>query len=177
VWVLCHASALVGVKEDIVDVERSGYERFSISVCNLFGARGALNATDCEKAFIKRTNLNVDFDLVVLKGNKRKSKSRVATKPELERNVKSSFRESVAGCTDSLRNISSTTGSCDFSETRVCKVSKLSGLSNHFVVTSFLFTGKSKLIPDVHPVTILTVNSLTTNLNFNHRDHLLTGAI
>jgi hypothetical protein len=179
VWVLCHASALISVKEDIVDVEGSSYERFSVSVGDFLGATsfGGFNATDCEKALIKRTDLDIDFNLVVLEGNKRKSKSRVATEPELKRNVKSSFRESSARGTDSLGDISSTASGGNISESRVCKVSKLGSLANHFVVTRFLFTCKSKLVPDVHPVTILTINSLTTNLNLNHRDHLFPRAI
>tara|TARA_B100000900_G_scaffold15556_1_gene12332 strand:- start:358 stop:609 length:252 start_codon:yes stop_codon:yes gene_type:complete len=35
VWVLCHTSALIGIKEHIVDVERSGNKGLSVSVSDL----------------------------------------------------------------------------------------------------------------------------------------------
>ena len=39
------------------------------------------------------------------------------------------------------------------------------------------FIGEGKLVPDVHPITILTVNTLTTNLNLNLGNQLLTDEI
>jgi len=69
------------------------------------------------------------------------------------------------------------TGSVNISEGRINNVSKLSGVTNHLVVSTLLVSGKSELVPDVHPVAILTVDALTTDLNLNLRDELLTGAV
>jgi hypothetical protein len=140
VWVLCHASALISVKEDIVDVEGSSYERFSVSVGDFLGATsfGGFNATDCEKALIKRTDLDIDFNLVVLEGNKRKSKSRVATEPELKRNIKCSLRKVFAWSTHSIWGTFVFTSSLNIGEKRIRKVCKLSSITNHLGVTFFL---------------------------------------
>jgi hypothetical protein len=178
VGVLCHASALVGVKEDVIDVERSGYERLGVRVSGLLGARArVIEALDGEKALIKRTELDVNLDLVVLEGNKRKSKSGVAAEPELKRDVKCGLRKSLARGADCLRDSGGTASSCYISKSGVGKVGKLGCLTDHLVVSGLLLTGECKLVPDVHPVTILTVDALTTNLNLNHRDHLLSRAV
>jgi hypothetical protein len=50
-------------------------------------------------------------------------------------------------------------------------------VANHLVVTSLLLRREGKLIPDVHPVTILAVNSLASNLNLNEGNELLTGVV
>jgi hypothetical protein len=176
--ILGHASALIGIKENVIDVKRSGDERFCVSIGNLLtsSSRG-MHFMDSEKTFVKRADLDVNFDLVVLEGNKGKCKSWVATEPELERDVKSSLRECVTWGTDCLWDTSGTTCRCNLRKFRVSQVSKLGSLSNHLVVSGLLLTGKRKLVPDVHPVTVLSVNALTTNLNLNHRDKLLTGVV
>jgi len=114
---------------------------------------------------------------VILKGNKRKGKTRVAAEPELEWDVKGSLRKSVArGAYGSWDSLVSTSG-VNIGERRVDEVGKLGGLTNHLVVTTLLLSGKGKLVPDVHPVTILAIDALATNLNLNHRDELLTGVV
>merc|ERR1711871_1392563 len=110
-------------------------------------------------------------------GNKGKCKSWVAAEPELKRDVKCGFRKGTAWSADSLWNIVGTASSGNISESWVSQVGKLSGLANHLVVSGLLLTGEGKLIPDVHPVTVLAIDTLTTDLNLNHRDKLLTGVV
>jgi hypothetical protein len=55
------------------------------------------------QAFSNRSDIEVDFDLVVLEGNERESESRVSAKPELKRNVKGCFRKSVSWGTNLSR--------------------------------------------------------------------------
>ena len=62
-------------------------------------------------------------------------------------------------------------------ERRISDESKLSGVTNHLEVATLLFRSHSQLVPDVHPVTILTINSLTTNFDFNLSNKLLTREI
>ena len=115
---------------------------------------------------------------MVLKGNERKSKTRVAAVPELERHVEGRLRKGVARGAHVAR---STRGSgaraINIIEVRVGDVGKLGGVANHLVVATLLLLGKSELVPDVHPVTVLAVNALATNLDLNLRDHLLTWEI
>jgi len=53
----------------------------------------------------------------------------------------------------------------------------LSGVTNHLEVAALLLRGHCELVPDVHPVTILAVNALATNLNLNLGNELLAGVI
>jgi len=54
---------------------------------------------------------------------------------------------------------------------------KLSSVTDHLVVSTLLFGGKGKLAPDLHPVTVLSVDALSTDLNLNLSDELVTWAI
>ena len=90
VRVLGHAAALVGVKEDVVNVERGGNKRLVVSLGNLGGggtSSGGLEAADSPEALVNRAEVEVNLDLVVLEGDERKRKARVAAVPELERHV------------------------------------------------------------------------------------------
>ena len=113
---------------------------------------------------------------MVLESNKGKSKSGVATEPELKRNVKGCLREGVtrsanlAGCVRLARTI-------DCRERGVSQVSELSGVSYHRPVTLLLGSVDGKLVPDVHPVTVMAINTLATNLYLNLRNELLTRQV
>ena len=114
---------------------------------------------------------------MVLESNKGKSKSGVAAKPEEKRNVKSGLRKSIAGGANLGRASRSRAGSSDSSESGVSDVGKSSGVTNHLPVSSELLRGAGDLIPDVHPITKLTVDALTSNLNLNLGDKLLTDVV
>ena len=177
VRVLGHAAALVGVKEDVVNVERGGNKRLVVSLGNLGGnAPRRVEAGDSPEALVNRTKVEVNLDLVVLEGDERKRKARVAAVPELERHVESGLREGVARGTDLLGGIR-VTRTVNVGEAGVGEVGKLGGVANHLVVATLLLLGEGELVPDVHPVAILAVNALATNLNLNGLDKLLSGEI
>jgi len=148
-----------------------------VSSSGLCRTRCLLQVINSPQALINRADIKVDLDLVVLKGNKRKGKAGVAAVPELEWNIKSCFRKSAARSTYLSGGISSTAWSINVSEFRIGNVGKLSSITNHLEVSTLLFGSHGKLIPDVHPVTILTVDALTTNLNLDLSDELLTREI
>ena len=179
VRVLGHAAALVGVKEDVVNVERGGNKRLVVRLGNLVGAgtsgRG-LEAADSPEALVNRAEVEVNLDLVVLEGDERKRKARVAAVPELERHVESGLREGVARGADLLGGIR-VARAVNVGEVGVGEVGKLSGVANHLVVATLLLLGEGELVPDVHPVAILAVNALATNLNLNGLDKLLSREI
>ena len=176
VGVLGHLAALICVKEDVVNIERSGNKRLLVGSGNRYGSGTSSHCAASPEALTNRTEVNVDLDLVVLKSNQGKSKSGVAAKSEKKGNIESGLRKGLARGTD-LSDTTSGTGTRDISESRVSDVCKLSGVTNHLVVTSLLLLGKSKLVPDVHPVTVLTVNALTTNLDLNLGNKLLTDEV
>jgi len=177
VRVLGHSAALIGIKEDIVDVERGGNKGLLVSLGHRLSGRGGGKVLYGPQALTNRTEVNVDLDLVVLKGNEGKGKSGVAAKPEKKGNVEGGLRKGLARGTHLGRSTGGGTRTRDVGERRISHICKLSGVTNHLVVTFLLLGRHSKLVPDVHPVTVLTVDALTTNFNFNLRNKLMAGEI
>jgi hypothetical protein len=94
--ILGHTAALIGVKENVVDEERSGNEGLVVSIGALDRARGGGGkGVDGPEALINGAKVDVDADLVVLESNEGESKARVLAEPELEGNVEGGLRESV----------------------------------------------------------------------------------
>jgi hypothetical protein len=191
VGVLGHSASLVSVQEHIVNIERSSNQRLIVSnggrnrasnVVLSTGSRASIRvlvAVQCgnsPQALINRADIKVDLDLVVLESNQRESQTRVGAEPELEGHVQSGLRKSVTGSTN-LTGSQGVTRGLNIRERRISDEGKLGGVTNHLEVSTLLLRSHSELIPDVHPVTILTINSLTTNLDLNLGNKLLTGVI
>jgi hypothetical protein len=187
--VLGHSSALISVKEDIVNVQRGSNQRLIVGNGGRDGAtnsvlvssvesrtRAAVQGSNSPQALINRSDIKVDLDFVVLESNKREGKTRVGAEPELKRNIKGSLRKSVTGSANLTRSQGVTRG-LNIRERRISDEGKLSGVTNHLEVSTLLLRSHGELIPDVHPVTILTVDSLTTNLDLNLSNKLLTGEV
>ena len=187
--VLRHAAALVSVKEHVVDVERGSHERLGVGTLRRLHARAgahprrrrgtaghARKAVDGPQEAVKAAEFDVNLNLVVLEGNKRKRETRVAAEPELERHVKGRLRKRaarrarVAGSARVARRV-------DRGELGVRKVGKLSSLANHLVVATLLLGGHRELVPQVHPVTVLAVDALSTNLHLDVVDHVDTRVV
>jgi hypothetical protein len=113
---------------------------------------------------------------VVLESNERKRETGVVTEPELERNVEGGLRESIARSAHLMRS-DSVTRTIDGGEVRVRKESELGSLANHLVVTTLLVGIHRELDPQLHPVTILFVDALTTNLDLHGVNKLVTREI
>jgi hypothetical protein len=113
---------------------------------------------------------------VVLKGDEGKGQTGVAAEPELEGDIEGGLGESIAGSANLARSVG-VARSVDVVEGGVGDEGKLSGVSNHLEVTALLLGGHGKLVPDVHPITVLAVDALATDLNLNLRDELLTGEV
>jgi hypothetical protein len=187
--VLGHSAALIGVKEDIVNVQRGSNQRLivgnggrdratsgELTIRTRVRIGVAVQGGNSPQALINRSDIKVDLDFVILESNKRKGKTRVGTEPELKRNVQSGLRKSVTGSANLTRSQGVTRG-LNIRERRISDEGKLSGVTNHLEVSTLLLRGHGELIPDVHPVTILTVDSLTTNLDLNLSNKLLTGEV
>jgi hypothetical protein len=178
VGVLGHSAALIGVEEHVIDVKRCGDKRLAVGTDSLdTGGGGGGKLFDGPQALIDGAKIKVDLDLVVLKSNQGKGKTGAAAKPELKRYVKSGLRKGVAGSTHLGGCVGITTGSVDGGELGVGGIDKLGGVTNHLVVSTGLLGAQGKLSPDVHPVAILAVDALTTNLELHLGDKLVTGEI
>jgi hypothetical protein len=201
VGVLGESSALVSVQEHIVNVQRGSDQRLvigdgsrdgltgvvlvgSISRRGLAsssggvgnGTRVARQGSNSPQALINRADIKVDLDLVVLESNQRESQTGVGTKPKLERDVKGGLRKGVSGRAN-LAGSQRVARAINLRERGIGDEGKLGDVTNHLEVATLLLSSHCELIPDVHPVTILTVNSLTTNLNLNLSNDLLTGEV
>jgi hypothetical protein len=178
VRVLCHLAALVSVEEDVVNIERGSNEGLLVSSCDsLRTGGGGCDVVDGPEALTDRADVKVNLDLVVLESNKGKSKTRVAVEPELKRNVEGGLRESSARSTHLGRDTGGSARTSNIGECRINQVCKLGGVTDELEVSALLLRGHCDLVPDVHPVTILAVNALTSNLDLDLRDELLTNEI
>jgi len=181
VGVLGHAPALVGVKEDVVDVEGGGNEGLVVGGNDLATSRGAdaraaLEGANSPQALVNGADIKVDLDLVVLKSDEGEGETGVAAVPELEGHVEGGLGEGVAGSAN-LAGGGSLARAINIVERGVSDVGELGGVADHSVVATALVNGQGELVPDVHPITVLAINALATDLNLNERDKLLTGEI
>ncbi len=173
-----HLSALIGIQEDEINVDGGSNKGLLVSLGDRDrGAGGVGNVMDSPQALTNGSEVDVDLDLVVLESNEGKSKTGVSAEPEEEGDVQGGLRERLAGSADLAGTASSRAGSVDVGKGGVNKVGELGSVTNHLVVSSLLLGRQGELIPDVHPVTILSVNSLATNLDLDLGDELLAGEI
>jgi len=175
--ILSHLSALISIQEDEINVDRSSNKRLLVSSGDRLRTRSGSERLNSPQALTNRSEVNVDLDLVVLESNQRQSQTGVSAKPEEEGDVKGCLRKSLTGSANLTGSSGGSARSVDVGESGIGDVGKLSGVTNHLVITSLLFGRHSELIPDVHPVTILAVNSLASNLNLNLGKQLLTWVI
>jgi hypothetical protein len=179
VGVLGHLTALISVEEDVVNVEGGSNKRLLVGIGDRDGSVAGVAAKlgNSPEALADRAEVEVDLDLVVLEGNKREGKSRVTAEPELKRDIKGGLREGVTGGAHLGRTSGSGTRSVDIGEIGLGHVGKLSGVSNHLEVTTLLLGRESHLIPDMHPVAILAIDALSSDLDLNLSDKLLSDVI
>ena len=178
VGVLGHASALVGVQEDVVNVEGGGDEGLVVSSDDLAtsGRAGASQRANGPQALINGTNIKVDLDLVVLEGDEGEGKTGVTAVPELEGHVEGGLGEGIAGSANLARG-GGLAGAINIIKRGVGNVSELGGVSDHGKVSGTLVHAEGELVPDVHPITVLAINALATDLNLNLRNDLLTREV
>ncbi len=175
VGVLGHTSALIGVQEDVVNVEGSGDEGLVVGGSDLSG-RGVVKAGHGPQALLNGADIKVDLDLVVLKGDGGEGQTGVAAEPELEGDIKGGLGESIAGGANLARSVA-LTRTVNIIERRIGDKGEFGGVSDHTIITASLIDGQSEVVPDVHPVTVLAINALTTDFDFNLRNKLFTGEI
>ncbi len=177
VGVLRHLPALIRVEEDVINVEGRGNKGLLVGSGNRDGARGGSRIADGPEALTNGAEIEVDLHLVVLEGNEGEGKSRVPAEPELERNVERGLREGLAGRANLSGAARGSAGPTDSGERGIRHVGELRGVSDHLVVSTLLLGGERKLVPDVHPVTILAIDALAANLDLNLGDEVLADVI
>jgi hypothetical protein len=132
---LGETATLVSVEVDVVNPEGTSGE-----------GSGESSSSVLPRALSKGAELDVDLNLMILEGNQRKSKTRVAAEPELEGDVENSSGHSLS-IGDNLNE----TGH----------------VSNHVGISRLMTSRLGKLVPDVEPVAIVLVNTLATDFELN----------
>ena len=164
------AASLLSVQVDVVNVERGSSQALD------GGCRGSTSALLIVAAVDPLLELHVDTHFVVLESDQGDGQTGVAAEPELERDV-----ESLGGgtCTRSARvgQLSTSARGIQGITQTVLHQDEVVGVTDHVVQglngTSIL----GQLGPDLHPVTILTVDTLTTNLELDHLDEAVTDVV
>ena len=176
VGVLGHTPTLIGVEEDVVDVEGGGDEGLVVGAGDLDGGRSVVEGVHGPQALLNGTDVKVDLDLVVLKSNEGKGQTGVAAEPELKGDIEGGLGESIAGSANLARS-RSVARAIDVVEGGVGDKSQLGSVADHLEVSALLLGRHSELVPDVHPVAVLAVDTLATDLNLHLGDELLTGEV
>jgi hypothetical protein len=113
---------------------------------------------------------------VVLKSDEGKGQTGVAAEPELKGDIEGGLGKSVTGSANLARSVG-VARAINVVEGRVGDEGQLGSVADHLEVAALLLGGHGELVPDVHPITVLAVDTLTTDLNLNLRDELLTGEV
>ena len=168
VALLGEAAALLRVEVHVVNIEGGGGE--GLGRRRIGASRSRLGVL----AVLPRLEVYVHANLVILEGNQGDRKTRVAAEPELERNV-----ERLGGGATARdardRRLRGGARSIEGDATGALHERKVVGVSDERVERLNRARLGGQLSPDLHPVTILAVNALTTNLNLNLLDEAVTN--
>ena len=168
-------AALIRVEVDVVDIERRGRQTaLANAVANGVGVGRAVRVVPAQ--VVQGLELVVDAHLVVLERNERQSQTRVAAEPELQRDVQGVHR-GARGDDLGRERLATIAIVVARRTTLVQEVRELRDVANHLGITGLLASLLGELVPDVHPVTVLLVDALTTDLNLNVVDEVVTDPV
>lgn len=136
------ASALLTIKENVVDVHGSLQVRIAKGTAETANQRGSVGVTVADPELREGTSVELNLHIMVLQRNKGQSKTGVAAPPELQGDVVDGL---VLGIIDQLSN-------------SVALANKLGKVQLKSV---------GQLFPDLHKLTILSIDALATNGNLN----------
>ena len=151
------ASSFIGIEVDVIDEEGGileGGDTESIELTVAVDTAGGEGSGSGDIAFVLLAEVKLDLNLVVLESDKGESKTGVSAEPELKGYIESSGFSS--GKTSS---------------------GKGDGVTNHVVITSLKTRGDGEFVPDGKPVTVLLIDSLTTDLYFDGFDKDVTDEV
>ena len=167
-------AALIRVEVDVVDIERGGGEaRLGNAVANGVGV-ARVRVVPAE--VVEGIELKVNADLVVLEGDEREGKTRVAAEPELEGHVQRVHGRAAA---NALRKVGLTRVAVIVARYTALddQVGELRNVANHLGVAGLLASLLGELVPDLEPVTIVLVDALTANFELDVRDEIVANPV
>ena len=160
-------ATLVSVQVDVIHIQRAGHQVGGIhAVADAVHVVGGVGGGIVPQQVLDVVELQVDTHLVVLEGDQRQSQTRVAAEPELERDV-----EGVLGGTGQqvAGHVGLTAGTVVVARLTTLddQVGQLGHVTHHLGVAGLLARLLGQLIPNVQPVTIVLVDTLSPNLELH----------
>ena len=169
-------TTFIRIEVDVVYVEGCGLEVGCVHAVTDGVVVGGDLGSHIETEVTEVVELEVDTHFMVLEGDQGESKTRVTTEPELERDVQGVRRGTVLGL---VGGVGLTTGTVIVAwlTTLYDQVCEYRDVTNHLGVTSLLTGLLGKLIPDVEPVTVVLIDTLTTDFDFNGLNKVVSNPV
>jgi len=172
---LGEAATLIRVEVDVIYVEGRGDEaRGGNAVADRVARGGARDVVPAE--VFDLVHLEVDLNLVVLERDERESKAGVAAEPELERDVERVLRGAVGDLGERV-GLTARAGIVACLTALDKHVHEFRNVANHLGVAGLLARLLGELIPDLEPVTVVTVDALATDLELNIVDEVVADIV
>jgi hypothetical protein len=169
-------TTFISIEVDVVHVE-GGCNQTSVgdTVADDVGVGGDLRSI-VPAHVAEVVELEVDTHFVVLESDQREGQTRVAVEPELERDVEGVFRSTLLDFIRSVGGTGRAVGVAVFTSLDE-GVDELGDVTNHLGITGLLTRFLGKFIPDVEPVTVLLIDTLSSDFDFNVFDDVVTGPV
>jgi hypothetical protein len=163
VGLLGEPAALLSVEVHVVNVQRRSSQGLD------GGGGGSRTRLLVVAAVDPLLELHVDAHLVVLEGDQGDRKTGVAAEPELEGDVEGLGR---GACTGSARvgELGSGARGIEGITTSILHQDEVVGVTDHIIESLDGTSILGELGPDLHPVTVLPVDALTTDLELHNLD-------
>ena len=168
-------ATLIRVEVDVVHIERGGNQvGVGDAVTDGVGVGELGSGLPAEVTEIVEDQVDTHF--VVLESDQRESKTRVAAEPELEGDIESVFRGALADLVGRV-GLASSAVIVAILTTLGDQVGELGNVTHHLGIASLLTRLLGQFVPDVEPLTIVLVNALTTDLELNFLDQVVTRPV
>jgi hypothetical protein len=171
---LSELATLISVEVDVIDVERGSGEAALVDTV-ADGVR-VLRCREIPAEVLKGIELEVDADFVVLKGDEWEGETWVAAEPELEWDVQG-VHGRARGDDLGGEGLTAIAVVVAVRTTLVEEVGELWNVADHLGITSLLAGLLSELVPNVKPITIVLIDALTTDLNLDVVDEIVTNPV
>jgi len=170
VALLRETAALLRVEVHVVNIQRGGREGLGRASSRDTSSRLGVVAV------LPRLEVYIDTDLVVLKGNKGDGQTRVAAEPELQRDVQRLGWGSLARHARD-RRLGRSARRIQIEAAGALHQCEVVRVSDERVQSPHRASLRGELRPDLHPIAILAINALTTNLNLNLLDEAVADVV
>lgn len=169
-------AALVRVQVDVVHVQRRSHQaRVGDAVADHVGV-GRVLGGKVPAQVAQVVELQVDAHLVVLEGDQGQRQTRVTVEPELQRDVQRVLRGALLHLLGRVGGTSTAVLVAVLTALHQ-RVHQVGHVTHHLGVTSLLARLLGELVPDLEPVTVVLVDTLTTDLDLHVLDQVVTRPV